>query len=123
METKVTSHTLAEYVHLPQDKDIGPDNRNYRGKEEIIEYKGKNLLYLKVECGGDLPCCCCGRGAYISHLESVMIPGYVVNWQVRYSDEDGSPVSEVEPVAGVHEQAEIRDIIKQREGLFDVHFL
>ena len=94
------------YTHLPEDKDIGFDERSYRVTEGLLDYKGRGVLYLNVEAS---QISFCDR-SYAMHLGSINVKGYVVRW--RYgTNEKGEVLSEVEQVENEDEQKEITRLL------------
>jgi hypothetical protein len=107
----------SEYTHLPQEEDIGPSDRSYRVQEKGLEYKGKKILYLVAETTGVT--FFCDRG-FTSHVGSIIVPGYIVNWQSKKGP-DGLSISEVEPIQDEETQREIRQLF-QGEHISNINF-
>ena len=108
---------MSEYTHVSQEEDVGPSDRSYRVQERTIEYKDKKILYLIVETTGLT--FFCDRSS-TSHVGSIIVPGYVVNWQCKKSS-DGSFVTEVEPIKDSGIQKEIKELL-QREHISNINF-
>ena len=71
VETIVGNST---YTHLPQGEDIGPEGRSYSMTEEITEYGGRQVLFLRV-MATDISFC---DRNYAPYLVNASVQGYVV---------------------------------------------
>jgi len=60
---------------------------------------------------------CCGTGG----CAFANIPGFVLSWK-DIINQDGCPVSAIEPVCDVNIQNAIREIIRKKEGINQVNF-
>ena len=98
-----------EYVHLPQDEDIGPEDRAYCLREGILEYGGRNVLYLETEASAITFC----DRSYVARMGSINVKGYIVNWQYT-TIANGELVSEIEPIRDKVEQREIRQLLQTK---------
>ncbi len=107
---------LCEYVHLPQGEDIGPPGRSYQLQEKVLEYNGREILYLVTEACA-IFCC---DGSYTSRIGSVNVKGYILRWRYK-TNERGEPISEVEPIEDEKVQQEIREILR-KEHVWSVYF-
>lgn len=101
---------LRQYVHAPEDEDIGPLERFYRAREGEPEYNGREVLYLTVETTGITFC----DGSYASRIETVNVMEYKTN-------ERGGAVSEIEPIEDKEMQQEIREML-QRQHISKLNF-
>jgi hypothetical protein len=104
-----------QFVHA-----IHEENRNIAGwyhlyKEEIIEHNGKRILFLLGEGAADSACCGRGRFCY------ALVPGVVVDWKSS-KDEEGRPVSLVEPVTDPVIREEVQRHIIKTEGISQIQF-
>jgi len=84
-------------------------------KEERIELYGKEFLYLVGDAVVETSCCGVGGCRY------VVVPGSVVNWKSE-TDEEGWPVSHVEPLRDEKTQTELTQILLKKEGVSQVQF-
>lgn len=106
-----------KYVHLEPGKDVffGIAGRYIPYGVNIIDYKGREVMYeigqVRMESS------CCGLDDWVS----TVVPGYVVDWQSS-TDEEGMPVTEVEPITDPEARREISEIIQKREKLFVIEF-
>ena len=107
---------VSSYTHLPEEEDIGPEDRCYRAQEEIIDYKGRQVLCLHVEAWGVTSCC----GGYASHIATTYIAGYIVHWKHR-TNENGEALSEVERISDQAELSEIKHILQEAYGRAEVY--
>ena len=82
-------------------------------KEENINFKGRDFLY--VVGMGIIDSSCCGEGG----CRYALVPGYV---QSSEQDEKGVTVAEVEPVVSKDEKAEIIKMLKEQEAVTQVEF-
>ncbi len=107
-----------DYVHLArQGEEIGWEIRFYNASESTLEYKGREVLLVEVEAGG---CSFCD-GSYAHNLTGANVEGYVLKWKYR-ENEEGRPVSEIEPIRDKTEQKEIVKILKPRYSLSQINF-
>ncbi len=84
-------------------------------KEERLPFRGREVLYLVGYAVVDTSCCGLGGYGY------AVVPGFLVAWKDR-TDEQGRPVSRVEPIRDEPTRREIRQRIQQREGVHQVTF-
>ncbi len=107
-----------DYVHLSRPgEEIGWEIRSYNATESTIEHRGKPVLLVEVEAGG---CSFCD-GSYASNLTGVNVEGYILRWQYR-QNEEGRPVSEIEPITDPALQDEIAEILKPRYARSQINF-
>ncbi|MFC1921358.1 hypothetical protein ACFLYQ_06520 [Chloroflexota bacterium] len=113
----VTAVKTKRYVHQEPGKDIifGIAGRYIPYGDNIIEYNGRQVIYEIGQVRMEASCCDLDDWVY------TVVPGYVVNWKSS-SNEDGMPVSEVEPVTDRKARQDITDIIQAREELFVIEF-
>jgi len=95
------------YVHQPQGEDIGFDGRSYSLAENLLEYKGRKVLYLNTEASAISFC----DRSYALHLGSTIVKGYVLKWKYG-ANEKGEPLSEIEPVTDEVEQRDISKLLR-----------
>ena len=108
---------LSEYTHLPQEEDIGPQDRSYQLQEKILEYQNRKILYLISETSSVT--FFCDRSS-TPHLGSIIVPGYIVSWQSK-KNYQGLLVSEVEPIQDKKAQGEVIGIL-QKEHISNITF-
>ena len=105
------------YTHLPQNEDIGFEGRSYSAAECLLDYNGRQVLYLLVDAA-DVTFC---DRSYASHLASVTVKGYVAKWRCGVNEE-GDAVSEIEPITDVAEQRAVADLVRSIVHVSSVHF-
>jgi hypothetical protein len=108
---------MIEYVHIPEDEEIQAAGGSYRIKEEILNYKGKDVLYLISEAQGPISFCC---GSGCLSAGSIFIKGRVVEWKT--SNDKAEFVSKLEAIEDKGEQEEIREVIKAKHKTSAIHF-
>ena len=96
------------YVHVAQDEDIGFEERSYRLAEELLDYQGRKVLYLKSEASAVSFC----DRSYACHLGSINVKGYVVRWKYG-TNEKGEMLSEIEPINNEMEMQEISKLFRR----------
>lgn len=111
---------MSEYTHLMLNEDIRAIGGYYTpAKEERLKYKGREVLYIVGQANLDSSCCGSGCWCYTN------VPGYAVNWKFKIN-ENGLPVSEIEPVTDKKEQEEIKKLIRasdsQAESVCEIYF-
>jgi hypothetical protein len=105
------------YTHLPQNEDIGFHERSYSLTEGLLEYGGRQVLYLIVDASSVTFC----DRSYASHLVSINVKGYVTRWRYE-TNEEGEALSEIEPVTGDEERRAIRDLLRASHTISAVNF-
>ena len=106
------------YTHLEQDKNVVFGIAGYYTPQQEVrlEYNGREVLYIVGQVVLESSCC-----ATNADWTYTLVPGYVVNWQ-NTRNEDGLPVSEVEPIRDKKEKADIRRAIEAREEIALIDF-
>ena len=105
------------YIHLPQNEDIGFRERSYSVIEGLLEYEGRDVLYLLVDAS-DITFC---DRSYASHLASVNVKGYVTRWKYG-ANEAGEHMSEVESITDEEDKRAITDIMRSTHSISAVNF-
>ena len=95
------------YAHQPQGEDIGFEGRSYSLAENLLEFKGRKVLYLNTEASAISFC----DRSYALHLGSTIVKGYVLKWKYG-ANEKGEPLSEIEPVTDEVEQRDISKLLR-----------
>ncbi len=104
------------YTHQELHSEVTTISGGYSYvKEEILSYKGRDVLCVVGE--GHVDNSCCGVGGCIF----IDIPGYLVSLKKGKSDA-GLAVSEVEPIVDPEEQSEIATILERSYPLAQVRF-
>ena len=107
---------MIEYIHLPEEQDMGPEGRSYFIKEEILDYKGKKVLCIQSEAQAGITCC---DGSFIQELKSLFVKGYIIDWKVKEKDK---LVSKLEAIKELREQQEIKEILGTKYGASNIYF-
>ena len=105
------------YAHVTEGEDIGFDGRSYKIAEELLDYKGRKVLYLNSEASGVSFC----DRSYAMHLGSINVKGYVVRWKYG-TNEKGEALSEIEPITEKEEQQKISKILRASYNIGTVNF-
>ena len=105
------------YAHLPQNEDIGFRERSYSVVEGLLEYEGRDILYLLVDAS-DITFC---DRSYASHLTSVNVKGYVTQWKYG-NNEAGEALSEIESVTDEGDKRAITHILRANHNISAVNF-
>ena len=106
-----------EYIHLPEDEDIGPEGRSYRIKEEVLDYQGKKALCVNVEAGGGITFC---DGSRVQTVNSIFVKGYITEWKIKRGEEQF--VSRLEAINDPGDKQELRKILEAKYGTSSVYF-
>jgi hypothetical protein len=104
------------YVHRGLDEVVTAIGGHYRFTREVrLPFGGQELLY---RCGyAVFDTTCCGRGG----CSYVVVQGFIRGWKYGM-DEQGLPVSRVEPVRDPDVQKKIRALIMKTEAVSQVNF-
>ena len=107
---------MRSYTHEELNRDVRFIAGYYRPEEEKrLNYREREVLYVIGHAEIDNSCCGVGGCRY------ALIPGYITAWKNR-TDEAGSPISEVEPIADEDSRAEIAGILQEREIITQIDF-
>ncbi len=108
---------MVKYTHLELNQDIKAPAGYYTPQKEVrLKYDGREVLYLISQVVIDSSCC----GTKTDFRYS-LVPGYLVNWKAEKNN-DGLPVSEVEPINDKATQDKIRTIIQETEHVPQIEF-
>lgn len=107
---------MSRYTHLELNSDIEAPSGYYTPVKEVrLNYNGREVLYIINHA--IISSSCCGLADFVSAL----VPGYIVQWQVD-KNEDGLPVSIVEPITDSITRERIRETIREKEHISDTEF-
>ena len=100
-----------KYTHLELDQDvvIGIGGYYTPQQEVRLQHNGKEVLYVVGRAVVESSCCATGSWVYS------VVPGYIVDWQ-HSQNEDGRPVTEVEPIVDKKVQEAVRQLIQKKES-------
>jgi hypothetical protein len=105
MEAERGSTAMA-YVYAHPIRDPVLEEKRYSLNEELLDYRGRKVLYQYAEASNITFC----TGTGVPWLGSMSVKGYVVRW--RYGTNDmGEALSEIEPVTDPTERREISDLL------------
>lgn len=105
-----------DFLHPELGREVTAIGGHYVfGKEIRLPYKGREILYFVGYAVLDSTCCGVGGCAY------VFVPGFIKQWKYRKDDNDGS-VSRIEPIRNHTVQKEVRNLIQNKEMVFQVNF-
>jgi len=104
-----------DYTH-----ELGAEVRAVSGgydleEEGTVEIDGKRVLYAVGNAVVDSSCC----GFY--GCRYAFVPGYVIKWKYTKND-NGIPVSTVEPVQDQDVRKRITRLLEEKEGATQVRF-
>jgi len=107
-----------EFVHPRLGEEVQALAGYYTLLKEL-RLKHNNREILCITGLGAVEASCCGSRSF----HYAIVPGYVVSWKSRVNEE-GLPVSEVEPVSEEATKQEIVETLEATEGIFqsDVEF-
>ncbi|MDY6854958.1 MAG: hypothetical protein SWO11_09695 [Thermodesulfobacteriota bacterium] len=107
---------LRDYTHEKLKEEVRFIAGYYLPEEEKrLGYKGREVLYIIGF--GAIDNSCCGTGG----CRYALVPGYLLKWKVR-NNEDGKPISEIEPIKDKDDRAEIAGIIRGQETITQIEF-
>ena len=102
---------MMEYTHTNLDEEVKCIAGYYAPSKEVkIRYKDKDVLYITGNVNIESSCCGTGNWCYIT------VPGYITRWHNK-TNENGLPISEIEPVTDRTEQLAIEKIIMENESI------
>ena len=106
-----------EYAHLPLNEEVrGLSGFYVPCKEVRLKYNGKEVLY--VIGSSTLESSCCGGGGSCGYA---IVPGFILSWQKK-KNQNGLPVSEVQPIADDKAKLEISRTIRTTENINNIDF-
>jgi hypothetical protein len=107
---------VTRYTHLEMNQDIKAVAGYYTPQKEVrLKYNGREVLYVISQAVVDASCCGSADFSY------ALVPGYVIRWQTE-TNQDGLPVSDVEPISSKTAQDKIRKIIRETEHTSQIEF-
>jgi hypothetical protein len=98
--------TAMAYVYAHPIRDPVLEEKRYSLNEELLDYRGRKVLYQYAEASNVTFC----TGTGVPWLGSMSVKGYVVRW--RYgTNENGEALSEIEPITDPTERREISRLL------------
>jgi hypothetical protein len=99
---------ITKYVHPRLGIEVtAPAGYYVPVQEDILQYKGKGVLY--VVGNGCIETSCCGKGNW----SYVQVPGFIAQEHLNGEDLD-SPVSEIETIQDEVDRAEITKLLQDK---------
>jgi hypothetical protein len=106
-----------EFVHPRLNHQITAIGGKYvLLKESRLAIEEEEILFLTGVAVFDSTCCGSGGCSY------AVVPGFVRKWKYK-TDDDGNPVSLVEPVPDAPFREKIKTMILKKEPVYQVDFL
>jgi hypothetical protein len=106
-----------EFVHPRLNHQITAIGGSYvLLKEDRLTLDGEEILFLTGVAVFDSTCCGSGGCSY------ALVPGFVRKWKYK-TDNDGNPVSLVEPAPDDSSREKIKAMILKQEPVYQVDFL
>ena len=107
---------MMKYAHLKLNQDINALAGYYTPRKEVrLPYNGGEILYVISDTVVDSSCC--GEADF----SSALVPGYIIRCQAE-TNQDGLPLSDVEPVTDKATQDSIRKVIRETENVSQIEF-
>lgn len=105
------------FTHPPLNQEVHAIGGYYLPlKEGEICVHGRRVLYLLCQANLDNTCCGVGGGMYIQ------VAGFVLRSKFTCSEE-GTPLSEVEPIRDTELQDTIREMLQKGEKVAQIYFI
>lgn len=108
---------VSEFIHPLIDQEVEAIGGRYVVlKEELMDFQGRQVLYLVASASFDSTCCGNGGCAY------AIVPGFLVEFRAGRHD-DGTYKSLVEPIVDEGAREDLKAGIMAREHVSQVNFL
>ena len=107
---------MNHYTHSALGQEIRAAAGHYVIEaEKRLPFHAREVLFAIGYAMVDSSCCGTGGCGF------ALVPGYITGWKTR-NNEQGEPVSEVEPVRDEAEREAIRKLIQETEKVLQVNF-
>jgi hypothetical protein len=107
---------LNQYTHRPLGQEVHSISGYYAiDEEKRILFQGREVLLAKGCWAVENSCCGTGGCGF------ALVPGYVLQWKAS-TNEQGEPVTEIEPVADDEAKQALRKLIQESEQVQQVNF-
>jgi hypothetical protein len=107
---------LNHYTHRPLGQEVHSISGYYAiDEEKRIPFQGREILLAKGAYMVESSCCGTGGCGF------ALVPGYVLKWKAS-TNEEGEPVSEIEPVTDDEEKKALSKFILESEKVQQVNF-
>lgn len=108
---------MREHIHHPLNQEVTAIGGHYVFTHEVcLPFNDREVLYLCGYAVYDTTCCGSGGCNY------AVVVGFVWNWKNK-KNEEGLPVSQVEPIDDPDVQKEISRLIQEKESVSQVNYL
>lgn len=105
-----------EYTHTQIGEEVESISGHYMPEKELLlDLNGKQVLCIIGVAVWDRACC--GSGG----LRYALVPGYIVSHKTD-ANEDGMPLSQVEPIENKNDQKQIKLLISRKDWVQQVNF-
>lgn len=109
---------MYDYTHTPMNEEIQmPAGCYWKTEEGKMRYKNREFLFF---LGNTSEVCSCCAG-YVPPRRYIMVPGYIKSWEYK-QNEEGLPLTEVEPVGENEAQEAIREILQAQYDITEIDF-
>ena len=99
-----------KYTHSAMNEEVEFIAGSYElDREERVQFNGKEIFYVVGRTGNVSTCC-----GMLSPFSFAKVIGFVQKWK-HATDENGMPVSDVEPVRGESLQNSVKDFVHQTD--------
>lgn len=106
-----------EFTHFQLDEEVKSISGHMVFQDEKrLQFEGREILYYKGYSVTDSSCC--GNGACLF----TYVPGFISKWH-KGEDNEGNPVSEVEPITDNELKKRLTRLIIDSETCTQVNFL
>jgi uncharacterized Fe-S cluster-containing radical SAM superfamily protein len=108
--------SVRDYIHPVLNEEIRAISGHYVLIEERrLAYNERKVLYFVGCAVADSSCCAAGGCAY------ALVPGFIRDWKYK-TNPDNLAVSRVERIRDAGIQAEVRQLIQEKETVPQVNF-
>lgn len=113
---KSESPVMRQYTHLPLGQEINSISGYYVTEtEKRVSFGVREVLVATGHMRIDNSCC------GVTGCGFAVVPGYILRWKESTND-NGEPVSEVEPVRDAEQRDTLRNLILKAEMVQQVNF-
>ena len=100
---------IKDYAHQALNRQYGGPSGYYTPRREVLlDYRGRQVLYILGHAVVESSCCGSGNWDY------ALVPGFVVNWRWG-TNQAGLLVSSIEPIEGSETVKDLASLIESRE--------
>jgi len=117
MDSMPVTDTVIKYIHPQLNDNIGPEGRSYSLEEELVEYRGRNILCLHSKAGFNRFC----DGNSLSHLYTIFVKGFIMPDRYRIP-EQGTVISELQPISDGELRQDVEKFLRDRWGTAQIYY-